>query len=346
MANRQWILAKRPVGTASVSDFALREVPEPDAGALKPGQILMRNEVFLHAPTMRNWMDEPSNSLYPSVDLGAPMLATSGGTVLASQNPRFPAGSRVTAISFWEDLSVVDADIMPVRLVGDDLSLLDAMGAVGVNALTAYMGVTKVGRPKAGETAVVSGAAGSTGSVAGQILRILGCRVIGIAGGAAKCERLVSELGFDAAIDYRSEDVEARLRELAPSGIDVFYDNVGGDILQAAVENIAKFGRIVLCGQIAGYNGSVPVPGPRNMMRLVYGSVTVQGFLLGDYEADIPAARDQLLAWMRSGELRHREDVRSGFNNLPATFGDLFTGSNDGTLIVVTDDSARTVPQR
>ena len=136
------------------------------------------------------------------------------------------------------------------------------------------------------------------------------------------------------------------LRELAPDGINIFYDNVGGDVLQAAVENITKFGRIVLCGQIAAYNGSAPVPGPRNMMRLVYGSVTMQGFLLGDYEADIPAASQQLLAWMKEGVLHHREDIRSGFENLPETFGDLFVGRNDGTLLVVTDDAARGIPGR
>lgn len=338
--NREWILARRPSGEATVEDFEYRESAVPDGSDLQPGQILVRHSVFLHAPTMRNWMDAPGNNYYPSVDLGTPMLATSAGDVIASADDRFPVGTRVTTIGFWQDYSVIDATVMPVRPVSDDLTLIDAMGPVGMNALTAYMGMIEVGRPKAGDTLVVSGAAGSTGSVAGQIGSILGCRVIGIAGSAAKCAYLTDELGFDAAIDYRSENVEQRMAELAPDGIDVFFDNVGGAILQAAVENIAKFGRIVLCGQISGYDGSTPIPGPSNMMRLIYGSVRMQGFLLGDYEAKIPAAREQLWEWVTSGRMTHREDLRSGFENLPETFKDLSRGANDGTLLVITDEEA------
>lgn len=342
--NREWILARRPEGRVRVEDFEYRESPVPDASALSPGQILVQTSVFLHAPTMRNWMDAPGNNFYPSVDVGAPMLATCAGDVIASADERFPAGSRVTTIGFWQDFAVIDANVMPVRPVSDDMTLVDAMGPVGMNALTAYMGMVKVGQPRSHETVVVSGAAGSTGSVAGQIGRILGCRVIGIAGSAAKCAYLTDELGFDAAIDYRTEDVESRLRELAPQGIDVFFDNVGGPILQAAVENVAKFGRIVLCGQIAGYDGSTPIAGPSNMMRLIYGSVRMQGFLLGDYEADIPEASTQLWTWVREGKLRHREDIRQGFETLPSSFGDLSLGANDGTLLVVTHPAALARP--
>jgi NADPH-dependent curcumin reductase CurA len=316
----------------------MRDTSVPSANSLSAGQILVHHSVFLHAPTMRNWMDTPGNNYYPSVDLGSPMLATSAGKVIASADDRFPPGTRVTTIGFWQDYSIIDATVMPVRPVRDDMTLVEAMGPVGMNALTAYMGMIEVGQPQAGETVVVSGAAGSTGSVAGQIARILGCRVIGIAGSPDKCAYLVEELGFDAAIDYRVEDVQVRMAALAPGGIDVFFDNVGGSILQAAVENIAKFGRIVLCGQISGYDGSTPIPGPSNMMRLVYGSVRMQGFLLGDYEAKIPAARDQLWEWVVSGQLRHREDIRRGFENLPTTFGDLSRGANEGTLLVVTDE--------
>ncbi len=335
--NRQWRLVRRPVGAAKVSDMEFHEGDIPDASALTDGQILVRTSVFLHAPTMRNWMDEPGNNYYPSVPLGAPMLATCAGTVVASRDARFSPGDRVTTIGSWQDYAIVDANVMPVRPVRPDVSLVQAMGPLGMNALTAYMGMTKIGRPEAGDVLVVSGAAGSTGSVAGQIGKIMGCRVIGIAGSTEKCNYLTQDLRFDAAINYREANVEQQIRALAPAGVNIFFDNVGGEILQAAVENIAKYGVIVLCGQIAGYDNSEPISGPRNMMRLVYGSVRMQGFLLGDFEDDIPAATDQLWQWLSAGKIAHREDVREGFESLPESFGDLSKGLNDGTLLVVTN---------
>ena len=337
--NREWILARRPEGQAVVEDFEYRE-SEFVAGTLAPGHILVHNSVFLCAPTMRNWMDPAGNSLYPSIDLGAPVIATCAGRVLDSADERFPVGSRVTMIGHWQEYDVVNSAVWPVRAVPEGQTLIEAMGPLGMNSLTAYFGVTEVGRPKAGETMLVSGAAGSTGSVAAQIGRILGCRVVGVAGGPEKCAWLLEELGLDAAIDYRKGDLEQQVRDACPDGVDVFFDNVGGDILQAAVENMNKFGRIVLCGQISGYNGSRPVPGPTNMMRVVYGSITLQGFLLGDYEDQLPRARADLSAWLADGRMKHREDIRQGFENLPAVFGEVFTGGNEGTLLVVTDDDA------
>lgn len=337
--NRQWILARRPTGPCREEDFEYREV-SAGAGELPPGHIRVRNSVFLCAPTMRNWMDPQSNSLYPSINLGTPVIATCAGRVVESADDRFPAGSRVTMIGHWQDDDVVDATVWPVRAVPEGQTLLEAMGPLGMNALTAYFGVTRVGRPQPGETMLVSGAAGSTGSVAAQMGRILGCRVVGVAGGADKCAWLVDELGLDAAIDYRKGDLVSQVRQACPEGVDVFYDNVGGDVLQAAVESMNKFGRIVLCGQIAAYNDSRPVPGPTNMMRLIYGSITMQGFLLGDYEDDLPEARAALSGWIADGRMKHREDIRHGFENIPSVFGELFTGSNDGTLLIVTDDDA------
>ena len=337
--NRQWILARRPSGPCRVEDFEYRET-EASVIDLAPGHIRVRNSVYLCAPTMRNWMDPLSNSLYPSIDLGTPVIATCAGRVTDSADDRFPIGSRVTMIGHWQDDDVVDATVWPVRAVPEGQTLIEAMGPLGMNALTAYFGVMRVGRPVEGETMLVSGAAGSTGSVAAQIGRILGCRVVGVAGGADKCAWLVDELGLDAAIDYRKGDLVTQVREACPEGVDVFYDNVGGDVLQAAVESMNKFGRIVLCGQIAGYNDSRPVPGPTNMMRLIYGSITMQGFLLGDYEDDLPTARADLSRWIAEGRMTHREDVRQGFENLPAVFGEIFTGANEGTLLVVTDDDA------
>lgn len=310
------------------------------ASPLAPGHILVHNSVFLCAPTLRNWMDAPSNSLYPSIDLGAPVLATTAGRVLDSTDDRFPVGSRVTMIGHWQEYDVVNSAAWPVRSVPEGQDLIQAMGPMGMNALTAYFGVTAVGRPMPGETMLVSGAAGSTGSVASQIGRILGCRVVGVAGGPEKCAWLVNDLGLDAAIDYRAGDLVDQIRETCPSGVDVFFDNVGGEVLQAAVESINKFGRIVLCGQIAGYNEGRPVQGPTNMMRLVYGSVRMQGFLLGDYEDELPRARADIAMWIADGRLRHREDVRVGFEKIPTVFGEIFTGGNEGTLLIVTNEDA------
>jgi len=337
--NREWILARRPSGVATEDDFELRVTPFelPD---LPPGHIVVRNSVFLCAPTMRNWMDPPSNSLYPSIELGTPVIATSSGRVLASTDDRFPVGCRVTGIGHWAEYDVVNSAVWPVRLVPEGDTLIEHMGPLGMNAMTAYFGVTAVGRPQAGETMLVSGAAGSTGSVAAQIGRILGCRVIGVAGGRAKCDYLTETLGLDGAIDYREGDLVAEVARLCPDGVDVFFDNVGGDILQAAIENMNRHGRVVLCGQISGYTESRPIDGPTNMMRVIYGAITMQGYLLGDYESELPRARDDLRRWTQEGQLVHREDIREGFENIPSVFGEILTGGNNGTLLVVVDDQS------
>ena len=332
MINRQWLLRRRPVGPATLEDFDYRETAVPNR-ALREGEILLRNQVFLCAPTMRNWMDPPGNSLYPSIPLGEPVLAPSAGEVIASAHLDFAPGDRVTTLGSWQDCEIIDGAARAIRAIPEGVSTIDAMGRFGLNPLTGYFGMLRVGQPVAGETVVVSGAAGSTGSTAAQIAKIVGCRVIGIAGGRDKCDWLVSECGIDAAIDYKSANVEQRLADLCPEGIDVFYDNVGGEILQAAVENMARHGRIILCGQIASYNSGRQPEGPRNMMRLVYGSIRMQGFLMGDYAADVPAALVELGAWAKAGLIKYREDVRSGFEQIPTIFGALFDGSNRGTLL-------------
>ena len=333
MINRQWLLRRRPVGPATLEDFDYRETAIPNR-ALREGEILLRNQVFLCAPTMRNWMDPPGNSLYPSIPLGEPVLAPSAGEVIASAHPDFAPGDRATTLGSWQDWEIIDGAARAIRAIPESVSTLDAMGRFGLNPLTGYFGMLRVGQPVASETVVVSGAAGSTGSTAAQVARIVGCRVIGIAGGRDKCDWLVHECGIDAAIDYKSENVERRLAELCPEGIDVFYDNVGGEILQAAVENMARHGRIVLCGQIASYTSDHQPEGPRNMMRLVYGSIRMQGFLMSDYAVDVPAALAELQAWAHAGAIHYREDVRRGFEQIPTIFGALFDGSNRGTLLV------------
>lgn len=338
--NRQWLLKRHPEGRVVPGDFEYRETDVPD-GPLKDGEILIRNVVLLCAPTMRNWMDPPGNSGYPAVPLGAPMMAPCTARVVKSAHPDFPEGCRVATTGGWQDYQVIDPDVMMARRLPDGISFVDGMGRYGLNPLTGYFGMLKVGHPEAGDTVLVSAAAGSTGSVAAQVARIRGCRVIGIAGGAEKCAWLTGECRLADAIDYKSEDVAARVAELCPDGIDVFYDNVGGEQLQVAVDNMKRFGRIVLCGQIASYNAGEQPEGPRNMMRLIYSSITMQGFLGRDYAAEFPQAIEQLKAWTESGELVQREDVRDGFDKVPETYVALFDGANRGTLMATIDASAR-----
>jgi len=335
MINRQWRLARRPVGAAAVTDFARVDSPADEAPPA-PGEIEVRTSLFLCAPTMRNWMDPPGANLYPSVPLGAPMLALAGGCVLRSAHPDWPVGALLSFFGSWQDIVRLQPEQAGAQRVPEGMSLVEALGQFGLNPLTAYFGLLRVGQPRAGETLVVSGAAGSVGSVAAQIGKLQGCRVIGIAGGVEKCRWLMESCGIDAAIDYKAGPLPAALDAACPEGIDIFFDNVGGATLDAAVDRMRKFGRIVLCGQIAGYDGA-PMAGPRNMMRLIYGSIRMQGFLMSDHAAEVPAAIADLQAWTAAGKLACRHDIRHGFDALPASFLSLFDGSNSGTLLVATD---------
>lgn len=330
--NRQWLLKQRPQGQAKPSDFQFAETEIPSR-PLEAHEILVRHVVLLCAPTMRNWMDPPGNNLYPCIPLGSPVMAPAVGRIVRSGNPEYPEGMRISTIGSWQDYEIIDTKLRPILPIANGLTYADAMGRFGLNSLTAYFGTLEVGQLKKGETFLVSGAAGSTGSIAAQIGKLHGARVIGIAGGQQKCDWLTETCGIDAAIDYKSESVEARIKELCPDGVDVFYDNVGGEILQAAVENMAKFGRIILCGQISSYDSDTSPEGPRNMMRMVYGSVTMRGFLARDFSEQFPEALANIRRWTKEGKLIHREDLREGFEQLPETYLSLFSGSNAGTLL-------------
>ncbi len=337
--NRQWLLKRRPQGSLTLDDFEYREAEMPELD-LKAGELVARNKVFLCAPTMRNWMNPPGNDMQPSIELGEPVMGLAVGCVEASADPNLPVGARVSLISKWQDYTLVSGSTLrPPTLLPDGVSYTDAMGRFGINPMAAYFGVMEVGQPQAGETLVVSGAAGSTGSTAAQIGKLKGLKVIGIAGGADKCGWLTGECGLDAAIDYKSEDVAARLKALCPDGIDIFYDNVGGDILQAAVDNMARFGRIVLCGQISSYDGGESAEGPRNMMRLIYGGIRMQGFVASHFIEKFPEAISALREWSDTGKIVYREDLRTGFENLPGAYLSLFDGSNKGTLLVQVDNT-------
>jgi hypothetical protein len=338
--NRQWLLKRRPQGMISVDDFEYREVPVPEPD-LAAGEILVRNLFLGFDPAMRGWVTD-ARSYIPPVPLGEPMRAVTVAEVVASENDAYPVGSLVQGMYGWQDYAIAGpGDMMAPMPLPEGTPPSVPLSVLGMTSVTAYFGLLDVGRPKAGETVVVSGAAGATGSMAAQIARIKGCRVIGIAGGEEKCSWLRDSCGVDATIDYRSEDVEVRLGELCPDGIDVFFDNVGGDTLEAAIEHIADFGRIVLCGQISGYNDAEPAPGPHNLMYLVARRVRMEGFVVLDYLDRLDEAMSDLTAWLGEGKLAWREDVQEGFENIPSTLLRLYDGRNKGKqLLKLADPSS------
>ena len=333
LRNRQWLLKSRPEGQVATHNFGYHET-EIDPHQIEDGNFLIENKAFLCAPTMRNWMDPPSKNLYPSISIGAPILAPAVGKVVESNNKQFPIGSRVSTLSSWQDYEQIDPSGRPVNFVAEGLSSVESIGKFGLNSLTGYFGLTKVGLPKAGETVVISAAAGATGSLAAQVAKIQGCRTIGIAGGREKCTWLSEEIRLDGVLDYKIDNLNDGFHHLCPNGIDVYFDNVGGEMLRTAVNHMAKFGRIILCGQISTYDSDQAASGPEDMMRLIYGSIRMEGFLTRNYTAEFPEAIKQLREWEKEGMLTLKEDIRDGFDNLPKSYLDLFTGQNRGTLVV------------
>jgi NADPH-dependent curcumin reductase CurA len=331
--NRAWVLESRPQEKVAVSDFAFREDvgPPPD---LEEGEILVRNQVFSCAPTIRNWLNDAGKSYRGAIGIGDPIRGLTGARVLVSRHGGYAPGDTVTAISPWQDLAVLAPDIAPVPVtkMRGGMSLIDAMSLYSSNSLTAFAGLVEVAKVKPGEVVLISGAAGSVGTVACQVARNIGCRVIGIAGGQDKCAWLREALGIDA-VDYKAGDLRQQIKALIAGRVDVFFDNVGGDALEAAVDLMAPFGRVAVSGQISAYDGSQIARGP-DMMKLVYGRLAMQGFLVGDYAAQYEAMWQRLTAWAAEGRLQIRVDRREGFANLPLAFVDLFNGRNAGTLLV------------
>jgi NADPH-dependent curcumin reductase CurA len=329
--NRQWRLAERPSGLVEERNFRWTEEPAPQPGA--DGEILVRNLVLSLDPTQRGWMAR--DTYLPAVRIGDVMRSGAAGRVVESRSPDYAVGDLVIGTFGWQDYALVKTGgAVPVTKVPPGVPLELAMSTLGLTGLTAYFGVLDVGHAKAGETFVVSGAAGATGSVAGQIARIKGCRVVGIAGGRDKCDWLLREARFDAAIDYKSEDVGARLRELCPKGIDVYFDNVGGDILDAALANLAMRGRVVICGAIATYGDTQLRPGPKNYLNLLIKRGRMEGFLVLDYLPRAPEGVMQLWQWVQAGEIKDRVDVMNGLENAPRALRRLFTGENVGKQLL------------
>jgi len=328
--NRQWRLAARPKGL--VGDEHFRWVEEPAPELTEDGQVLVRTLYLSCDPTQRGWMAR--DTYLPAVGLGDVMRSFGVGRVVESRHSDYREGQLVQGLLGWQDYALLDGASARFSVVPEGVPIPIAMSVLGITGLTAYFGLLEIGRPEAGETVVVSGAAGATGSVAGQIARLKGCRVVGIAGGPDKCRWLVEEARFDAAIDYRSEDVAARLGELCPGGIDIYFDNVGGEILDAALARLAFNGRVVLCGAIADYNRSELGPGPRNYLNLLLQRGRMEGFIILDFLDRAGEAVADLGRWVETGEIRVEVDIQEGLENAPRTLRRLFTGANRGKQLL------------
>jgi NADPH-dependent curcumin reductase len=328
--NRKWVLRSRPKGMVDRSDFEWRE---EDVPAIGDGEMLVRNLWLSCDPTQRGWME--LDTYVPAVAIGEVMRSISAGQVVQSKHADFAAGDLVSGAFGWQDYAVSDGGglVAPMR-IPPGVELPTALSLFGVTGLTAYFGMIDIGAPKAGDTVVVSGAAGSTGSFAAQIAKIKGARVIGIAGGAKKCAWLTDELALDATIDYREKNVVARLAELCPKGVDVYFDNVGGEILDVVLGNLADGARIALCGAIAGYNDLGHMPPIRNYLNLIIHRATIRGFLIFDFAARMPEAIAELAGWGAAGLLKDQIDVVEGLENAPDALRRLFTGENLGKQLV------------
>jgi NADPH-dependent curcumin reductase CurA len=329
LVNHKFTLASRPVGMPKRTDWSYEEETVRE---LHEGELLIRVLFISLDPAMRGWMNQ-SRSYVPPVAIGEVMRALAVGQVVASRNPHFAIGEHFSGtfgvqeyfISEGKGLTEVDPRVAPLP------TFLNVLGMTG---MTAYFGLLETGRPQPGDTVVVSAAAGAVGSVVGQIAKIKGCRSLGIAGGADKCRYLVVDLGFDAAIDYKSGDVAAVLRKSCPQGINIYFDNVGGNILEAALANLARGARIVICGAISQYCNTGPVQGPSNYLSLLVHRATMKGMLVVDYADRYAQAAQEMAGWMAAGTLKSREDIVEGLETFPDTFLKLFKGENLGKLIL------------
>ena len=328
--NKVIYLRNRPAGMPSLSDFELKEEEKPKA---EDGEILIKTEYLSVDPYLRGRMRNVESYIEP-FKVNEPLESGIIGKVITSKNINFKEGDYVNGILKWKEYQVssgaglnkVDKNIAP---------LSSFLGVLGLTGITAYLGLDKIGKLKEGETLLVSGAAGAVGSIVGQIGKIKGCRVVGIAGSDEKIHKLKADFNFDAGINYKtSSDIEDDVKKACPNGVDVYFDNVGGEILDAALASINKFGRVINCGAISLYNATDVPTGPRHEGTLIKKSVLMQGFTVRDYVKDFGPAMKQLGAWLHEGKLQYEETVVAGFDNTPQAFLDLFKGKNKGKMIV------------
>lgn len=332
LINKQFRLAARPIGRPKKTDWEYREDAVPD---LQDGELLVQTKFISLDPAMRGWMNDARSYIAP-VEIGAVMRAGAVGEVIASRHQKFSEGMHVVgslgvqshAVSDGSGLMAVDPKLAPLSLY---------LGALGMPGMTAYFGLLDVGQPKDGETVVVSGAAGAVGSVVGQIARIKGCKVVGIAGGPEKCNMLTETLRFDAAIDYKSDDLRKGLKAACPNGIDVYFDNVGGDILDTVLTRINRGARIPICGAISQYNNTTPINGPSNYLSLLINRARMEGFIVFDYANRYKTAMQEIAGWIAGGELTVKEHIVPGIETFPETLLMLFDGGNTGKLMIQVD---------
>jgi NADPH-dependent curcumin reductase len=328
MQNIQVKLAKRPSGLPEADTWAIETSPVPEPG---PGEMLVEQHFISLDPAMRGWIRQ-GRSYIPPVEVGEVMRAGSVGEVIASQHKGFAVGDYVYGTGGVQQYVVTDGKGW-VKVQGTPERLPLYLGTLGMPGFTAYFGLLRVGEPKEGDTVLVSGAAGAVGSIVGQIAKLKGCRVVGIAGGPEKCKYLLEELGFDAAIDYKQEHVRKAIRVACPEGVNVYFDNVGGDILDAALANLAMHARVVICGAISQYNSLRP-QGPANYMSLLVNRARMEGFVVFDYRKEYGQAAREMATWLHKGQLKSREHVFEGIEQFHETFLRLFSGEKLGKLVL------------
>jgi NADPH-dependent curcumin reductase CurA len=326
--NRQILLKSRPEGMPGLDNFVLAQGPVPTPA---DGEVLMRNQYLSLDPYMRGRMSAAKSYAKP-VEVGAPMVGHTVGEVVASRHPKFSAGDIVTGYGGWQDYAVASgAGLRKLDPAAAPVST--ALGVLGMPGMTAYMGLLEIGQPKPGETVVVAAASGAVGSVVGQIAKIKGCRAVGIAGGADKCRFVTEVLGFDACVDHRGAEFAAALAAACPSGIDVYFENVGGAVQQTVWPLLNDFARVPVCGLIAQYNATTPLPGP-DMFSVLRKRLMLRGFIVSDFAARQADFLRDVGEWVRSGRLKYREDVAEGLENAPAAFLGMLQGKNFGKMLV------------
>jgi len=330
-STREWILVKRPAGLLDQDDVAFRQATIADP---EPGMVVVKNHFISLDPAIRDWMSE-SKSYLPPIPLGTPVWATVAGEVVASNCAKFSVGDKVSGLGSWSEYSLCPEYFLLAVDESLGLPLNNHLSVVGTVGMTAYYGLLDIGKPRSGETVLVSAAAGAVGSLVAQIARIKGCRVVGLAGSEDKCRWLTTDLGLDACINYREcGDLEAAIAANCPDGIDVYFDNVGGEILDAALMNINQHARIVFCGRISAQNEDGAVPGPWNMWQILAKCARLEGFLIHEYFTDFPNTVPIMAEWVKSGQIQFREDIVDGLENAPHAFLKLFDGSNAGKLMI------------